>query len=235
VALALYADALRLSRESGYESGIAAVAHEKARIDEARGEFVRAEEGFRYALKFYARIRDEANLEAAIRGLATLASHALEMVDEFVPAIEREGAPIGTAEQYLWVRAHAIMSEVGREGSFWRRRLIQRSMAWHGIAAGLSAYAVEEVRRTAPFGEEGFADRVAEILLSAGAGESVVAPAMSAPTPATTSASLPFQTPDTAALGVGRLLAFLEEDRGGAWVYRGQTKEYPGPLLPLAF
>lgn len=233
-ARALYDAALRLSRESRYESGIAAATYEKARIDADRREFARAEEGFRQALKFYAAKRDLANLEAAIGSLSGLALNALDSIDEFVPAVERDGPPVGTAEAYLWVRAHAIMAELGREGSFYRRRLIQRAMVWHNAAPSVSEYALQEVRRTAAFGDDQFADKVAEILLSRGSEERLTA-AIPTPVVSAPRAPLPFQTPEAAAPDISRLLAFLDGDASPAWVYRGQTKEYVAPLLPSAF
>lgn len=219
-ARALYDTALGLARQSGYESGIAAATHEIARIDADRREFTRAERGFRYALKFYAAKRDVPNLEAAINSLSALARDVLNAIDEFIPAVERDGAPVGTAETYLWVRAHAIMAELGHEGWFYRRRLIQRAMVWHNAAPSLSEYALQEVRRTAELSDDRFALKVVAILLGQRSEERLSA-AIPAPVVKLLRAPLPFQTPEAAAPDIGRLLAFLQGDASPAWVYRG--------------
>lgn len=242
-AVELYDEALRISRAAGNEGGIAAAEHEKARIAATRGEFLEAEEGFRWALKFYATRnnqarQDPANLQAALNQLGDLALRALQFPDQYLPALQRDGVPVGTPEGYLWVRAHAIMAEVGGESVYYRRRLIQRAMALRDSDRRLSDYALQEAMRTALFSEDSFAARVAEIILAHTpvplAGRSAELPAAE---PALRAASrpLPFQTPETAAKDIGELWTFLNATDAGAWVYRGQTREYPGPLVPSAF
>ena len=241
-AVELYDEALRISRAAGYEGGVAAAEHEKARIAATRGEFRKAERGFRLALKFYATRNDHArqdpaNLQAALNQLADLALSALQFPDQFLPALDSDGVPVGTPEGYLWVRAHTILAEVGAAGAFYRRRLIQRAMALRDSDRRLSDYALQEAGRIAWAFEDSFAARVAEIILAHTPVDLASHSAEPGATlaPASPRLPLPFQTPETAAKDINELWAFLNATDAGSWVYRGQTREYPGPLIPSAF
>ena len=60
-------------------------------------------------------------LEAALKSLGDMSLSALQFPDQVLPALQQDGMPAGSPDGFLWVRAHAIKAEVGREGGFYRR------------------------------------------------------------------------------------------------------------------
>lgn len=111
-ALALYEQALELARYNDYPAQIARAMHERARIFERRDyHFIKAEEGYRYGLNYYASIQDAANLQVSINGLTRLAEGALSNDEFFLPTLEKEGVPVGSPVAYLHIRGVAIKAE----------------------------------------------------------------------------------------------------------------------------
>lgn len=137
------------------ERAIARAMHERARIFEKRDhDFLQAEAGYRHALNYYARHRDEANLQVAINGLARLAEGALSFDEFFLPLLEKEGVPVGSPAQYLHIRGAAIRAELGENYLYYLRLLLQ----WAGQElerdANLARYIVREVVRIADFRQD---------------------------------------------------------------------------------
>jgi hypothetical protein len=215
--------------------GIARANHEKALIAFKNNDFIKAENGLRFSFRCYLNNHDERKAQFAINDLNRIAESALLSPAQFIPTISNDDTVIGhpPPEDYLSVRALAILSEFSPDRIYFRKRLIQRALVLHKYQ-GLFRYALYDVQRAA---DDRFTIRVAQTLLAQKPRvnyrpENVQAVTLNAKH----EESNLYKTPETAAQNIEELLALLrEEDQEGPFVYRGQTKDYPGPLLPSGF
>jgi hypothetical protein len=215
----------------GYEEALARVAHEMARIHDVCGEFSAAENGFRYALCFYAKRQDRANVQAAINGLSHLADHALSVPDVFLPNLCTERLPFGPPERYLDIRATAVLAEFN---DYYRRRLVQKGLTLFAHDSIAFHYALERAQHAADFVGDEFVLAATKVFLTRT--ELVLTHRADPPgIPAVRSAQR-FDNPDSPARCLDELHEFLEpQHSAGSYGYRGQTKAYPPPLLASAF
>lgn len=111
-AMACYDQALEIARYHNLPEQIARAMHERARIYH-RGsyDFMKAEECYRYALNYYASVKDEANVQASIDSLGQLGQDALSNDEFFLPQMEREGVPVGQPAGFLHVRGAVMKAE----------------------------------------------------------------------------------------------------------------------------
>jgi hypothetical protein len=227
-----YESVHQMSEGIDYQDGVVRAGHEMARIQAHRGQFLEAEAGFRRALHFYADRRDEANLQAAIDGLIALGEGALSFPDHFLPHLDPQEVLFGSANQYLDIRATALLAEFN---DYYRKRLLHKGLAAYGHSPEVFRYALEEARRSAAFVQDEFVASTAEIFLSQ--------PEPELPRPLEPQTRVDkagdrdrFTTPDTAAASLDELIDYLQADhRSDTFAYRGQTREYPAPLVPSAF
>ncbi len=235
-AMPMYDQALAMAQSMNYKPVIARAKHERARIFRKRHLFSAAEEGFRYALEYYATQTDEANLQATLNQMSALAESALHSPEFFLDTLERTGVPIGTPEDYLYVRALAILAEIRDEGRFFRQRLLQKAMATFRHDPKFAQYVLDETRATARFHNDVLIMHLADLLGEIWASPRGKAHPRQETHPCAHRRGAKFNTPDTAARNVEELYNYLaEEDAAGMYVYRGQTREYPGPLLPSMY
>lgn len=164
-AMIWYDQALEAARLLHDESAVARVMHERARIFQLRDyNFIKAEEGYRYALNYYADQKDEVNLQVAINGLTSLAEGALSYDEFYLPLLEKEGAPIGSPAQYLHIRGVAIKAEFLVKYDYYMQLLIR----WAGQELerdlALARYIIEETSRIAELRQdEGFLREIVEL------------------------------------------------------------------------
>jgi tetratricopeptide (TPR) repeat protein len=235
-AMTFYDQALAMAQAMHYEPVIVRVAHERSRIYRNRGLFILAEDGFRYALNYYASQTDEANLQATLDQLNDLAENALHSPEFFIDALERDGVAAGTPEDYLYVRALAILAEIKDEGLFYRQRLLQKAMALYKSNPRFAFYILRKVRAIAEFRKDGLIINLVDLLHDLWTKPSAKTRPHTETPPRSHKRSTRFNSPDTAARNIEELYNYLaEEDSGSSYVYRGQTREYPGPLLPSMY
>jgi len=111
-AMACYDQALEIARYHNLPAQLARAMHERARIFHHRDyDFMKAEEGYWYALNYYASVKDEANLQASINCLGLLGQDALSNDEFFLPKMEKEGVPVGLPAGFLHVRGAVIKAE----------------------------------------------------------------------------------------------------------------------------
>jgi hypothetical protein len=234
-ALALYNAALEGAEHAGCQEVIARARHERARIFRDRYWFDEAEEGFRYAIRYYKETRDRANCRAAVSGLVDLALSGLYYSDFFIPRLEQRGVPIGSPAAYLEVRSLAILSETSGE-RYYRDRLVGKAMATHASDHRFARYILKEAYKTARFQGDTVIVSLVRALL-----RQWRSPPCARATPRSRQSDglgrqRKYTTPDTAATDIGEMHRWLSaEHTHGSFVYRGQTREYPGPLLPSIF
>jgi len=215
----------------GYQEGVARVAHEMARIHDERGEFSAAEDGFRYALRFYAMRGDQSNVQAAIDGLCHLADHALSVPDVFLPNLREESLPFGPPQRYLDIRATAVRAEFN---DYSRRRLVQKGLTLFAHDSTAFHYALDRAQRAADFVRDEFVLTATTVFLTRV--EPVLTRGADPPAMPAVQSARRFDNPDSPARCLDELLAFLEpQQSAGRYGYRGQTKAYSPPLLPSAF
>lgn len=235
-AMTLYDQALAMAQAMHYEPVIVRVAHERSRIYRNRGLFILAEDGFRYALDYYASQADEANLQATLDQLNDLAENALHSPEFFIDALEHDGVAAGAPEDYLYVRALAILAEIKDEGRFFRQRLLQKAMAVYKSDPRFAFYILRKVKGIAAFRKDGLIINLADLLNDLWTKPSTKPCPHTETPPRSHKRSTQFNSPDTAARNIEELYNYLaQEDSEGAYVYRGQTREYPGPLLPSMY
>jgi tetratricopeptide (TPR) repeat protein len=149
-AMYLYEQALEIARFVNYQEAITRAMHERARIFFRRDrDLIKAEEGFRYALHYYASQADEPNLQVAINGLGALAEDALSMSEFYLPTLERDGVPYGTPEEFLYIRAIAIRAEIGTMGHRYREHLVEWAEKVLQKDPRFAEYILCEAKRTA--------------------------------------------------------------------------------------
>ncbi len=148
-ALSLYNQALKTAHFINNKAVIARAMYERARIFMTRDfDFVQAEDGFRYALTYYASEKDEANMQLAMNSLGNLAQDALSLSEFFLPKLEHDGAPVGKPEEYLIVRCMAIRAEFAVNHQYWRICLLQQAEKVLKTDSYLTSYILHEVERT---------------------------------------------------------------------------------------
>ncbi len=235
-AMTLYDQALALAYAINYEPVIARAMHERSRIFRRRHLFIAAEDGFRYALNYYASQADEANLQATLNQMSDLAENALHSPEFFLDALEQDGVPTGTPEGYLYVRAVAILAEIRDEGRFFRQRLLQKAMATYKSDPKFAFYILRKVNEVAEFRKDILIIHLADLLHELWTKPSAKSDPHTETLPRFHKRGTQFNSSDTAARNIEELYNYLaEEDSAGIYVYRGQTREYPGPLLPSMY
>jgi hypothetical protein len=256
-----FAEEMNRSQQVGVTGGFFRAVHEMSRVHAAQYDMLRAEFGFRFAWDYYTAsmsVRGEApndapgsnfqNCQAAVRSLRAL-SEAYTLMEqgprEADVLIERLASPHfsnrdESAEAFLQARGLATLCIASIPAH--RQlliRMVSRAMALHRQYPKLSSFLLEEGEFVADLCGDVFPRAVRRVLTQCRG------PRVLAKTPfykASTLAAVaepdkpPFGTPETAAESASVLMRFLKDaDRGGRYVYRGQTRCYPGPLLPSAF
>jgi tetratricopeptide (TPR) repeat protein len=125
-ASALYEQALKIAREFHNDGQIARARHERARLYSQHDyDFVQAESGFRFALDYYARIRDLANMQAAMKALARLAQTALSYDEVYLPKLRKYPPAVGSPEAFLHIRGVVIKAELLSHNNRYMELLLQ--------------------------------------------------------------------------------------------------------------
>jgi tetratricopeptide (TPR) repeat protein len=235
-AMELYEKALALADTNDCQSVIARAKHERARIYAHRHDFVQAEDGFRYSLNYYASQADEPNLQATLNVMSTLAENALVSPEFFLPALESTGVPYGTPEDYLYVRAIAIMAEIRDDGRYFRQRLVQKAIAIHVHDRRFAYTILDEIFRIASLKKDTLILQIARLLDDIWSSPPVHASSTKKTLRGLHRKATRFNCPGDAARSIEELYDYLaEEDAAGSYVYRGQNREYDKPLLPSMY
>lgn len=235
--------------------------HELSRIYMRRKELLAAEFGFRLALDYYAASwssnrqlnadtqSDQQNVDAALRCLRLVSEEYMWVAEGPVEGdaiLTKLNSPYlstrdGTGDAFLELRglAAACVAAYPNNQRF-IGRMLSRAMSLHGDHPRVSAVYLDEAEFAGnilrhgddfPYILRGLLARSVDNQLNE---ESFFKPAIDVYEPCVE--LNPFRSPELAAKDAATLCRYLAEmDRGGRYVYRGQTIEYPGPLLPSAF
>jgi hypothetical protein len=240
-AMVMYDVALASAESLKCESIVARARHERARIFKTKYLFMEAEDGFRQAMRYYVSQSDIANIQAAINQFGDLAHGGLYHADFFLPALKKSGVPFGTPEEYLEVRSVAILSELVEDGPahfggrYYRERLIQKAMGRFPEDPKLANYILSEAFNVGMIRDDKEILQVAQELDRHWHFPPRAVAASAAPRRTSAVGPNKYITPGTAATSIGELYDHLTRDEPGRYAYRGQTREYPGPLMPSYF
>lgn len=235
-AMPMYDHALEMAQSLNYEPVIARAKHERARIFRKRHLFSVAEEGFDYAARYYAKQGDEANLQASVNQIGYLAETALHSPEFYLDALERTGVPIGTPEDYLYVRALMIQAKIKEDCRLFLQRLLQKAIAINKRDPRFAAYVLDEARTISRLRNESLIIHLADLLEELWTSARRTTYPLQKAHNYTYRRGTKFNTPDSAARNIEELYEYLDkENEAGMYVYRGQTREYPGPLLPSMY
>ncbi|MHB8974406.1 MAG: hypothetical protein ACYC3X_26265 [Pirellulaceae bacterium] len=256
-----FAEEMNRSQQLDLVGGFFRAVHEMSRVHSAQYDMLRAEFGFRFAWDYYTAsmlVQGEApsdapgsnfqNSQAALRSLQAL-SETYTLMErgprEADVLIERLASPHfsngdESAEAFLQARGLATLCIASIPAH--RQLLIRmasRAMGLHGQFPKLSSFLLEEGEFIADLCGDVFPRAVRRVLTQCSGPRALAKnPFYKASTPVAVAEpdKSPFGTPETAAESASVLLQFLKDaDHGGRYVYRGQTRYYPGPLLPSAF
>lgn len=243
--------------------GFMRTVHELSRIHMRRYELLAAEFGFRLALDYYAVSwtlnpqsnhdtpgSDQQNVEAALKCLQSLSEQYMWVAEGPVEGdaiLAKLHSPYlstrdGTGDAFLELRGFAVACLAASSNNHrFIERMLSRAMSLHDDHPRVSAVYVNEAEFAGDLSSSvdvlphiirGLLARSVDTQLLSR--ESFFKPAVDVCEPCAD--PNPFRTPELAAKDAATLYRYLAEmDRGGRYIYRGQTAEYPGPLLPSAF
>jgi hypothetical protein len=236
--------------------------HETSRVWPSRHDPLRAEFGYRFAWDFYtARMMlmgpfaqsdapgsDLQNARAAIRSIRSIS--ATYFMFERGPVegdalIERLASPFFSLRDqsgpiFLEARglATASISSIPKHRGL-LARLASRAMAFHRTYPNMSSFMLEEAEYVAGLEGDAFPRALRRILTQPAERRHLRSSSFYKPSAVVGMSGMhdaPFSTPASAAATASVLRRYLKDADGqGRYVYRGQTVDYSGPLLPSAF
>lgn len=261
-AAACFADEMDCSQRSSCVPGFVRAVHEASRVRAKLFDLLLAEFGFRFAWDYYtasmmvwgaqrtsdAPGSDWQNAQAAIQCLRSLSESYVLFERGPIEAdalIQRLASPhFSTRDEsgaaFLETRglATACLASIPRH-QWILARMASRAMSLHRTYPRMSSFLLEEAEFVADLYGDPFPRTVRRVLARSIGARPLMSGPFYKPSTAVVSPAAgetPFGTPDSAAENASVLYRYLADaDVRGRYVYRGQTVDYPGPLLPSAF
>ncbi|MBC8876270.1 MAG: hypothetical protein H8E44_43135 [Planctomycetes bacterium] len=252
---------MNFARESSYAEGFVRAIHEISRVKAENAEVLHAEAGFRVALDYYTSrasrlnaarngIPPDAphmtNIQMALNCLGGLAdtyfelsrgpTEAIQLIDFL--ASDFFSSRDDTAYDFLEIRGLALNVFTREAVIAHTATLVGKAMKLYAEHRVMALYALEEAASICDFRGVTYPSTIRHILARpesfnlrrVASFKPEVCRVESAPP------TLCYTSPSDAADSVQQLFDYLETlDAGDRFVYRGQVREYDGPLLPSAF
>jgi hypothetical protein len=257
-----FANEMDLALASAVPGGFVRAVHEASRVRDAQNDLLGAEFGFRFAWVYYlGRMKlagleglrdapgcDLQNATAAKRSLLALSEKYIMFERGPRDAdvlIERLASPHlslrdASGAAFLEVRGLATLCLATipkHQGVL--ARMAARAMRFNHDYPKISAFLLEEAEYVANLSGDAFPAALKKVLAEPAKARPLRSDPFYKPLPravAPSNSGAPFTTLETAAKDPSDLYRYLREaDGNDRYVYRGQTKHYPGPLLPSAF
>ena len=241
----LYNEVLHLSEQYDYPAAFVAAVHEKARLAESVYDLIEAEAGFRFALDYYAAVKQMPNMTVAINGLRRIAEVLMlfsrgpnEAID-FIKSLNSEYINYNnkTGYEFLEIRSLALngIARIPQHRDY-LANLVRKAFKLKAHLSRLSDLSLDEAEYISQFTGDNHITVIKAHLKNPKRVELRKEPFKTKASIIKHDDSNPFCSPERAAENIEVLYDFLQnKDQYGSYVYRGQTKEYPMPLLPSAF
>ena len=241
----LYNKVLQLSEQYDYPAAFVSAVQGKSRLAESAYDLLEAEAGFRFALDYYAAIEHMSNMTVAINGLRRVAemlmlfSRGPNEAIEFIKSLHSDylSHENDTGYEFLEIRSLALygIATIPQHRDY-LANLVQKAFKLKAHLSQLSDLSLYEAEYISQFTDDNHIAVIRDHLKNQKRVELRKEPFKPKISIIEHNDSNPFCAPERAAENIDVLYSFLKnKDQHGNYVYRGQTKEYPKPLLPSAF